>query len=129
MYVGARISQRGRSGKGMPMESHFAGGSSPKDRNRAAFAPDRPLIERWSALTAGGVPVAGGAPTVPRVRFGIQRARDLLVLDVEARGMVLKTATGGDPVLEVAAGQEDGARLIVSFPPQHIGERAWPESP
>ena len=111
--------------------SKSAGDPATSDTAGAAFAPDRPLAERAATLLAGGadLPItSGGGWTGPVVRFGVQRARDLLVLDVEARGMQLDTPTEGDPVLSVAAGQGDKARLIVSFPPQHVGEQAWLEN-
>ena len=57
--------------------------------------------------------------------FAVQRARDLLVLDVQARGMRLETGGEAGPRLVVADGQGDKARLVVGFPPQHIGEQAW----
>jgi hypothetical protein len=110
------------------MDAQFAGGPPLTGSGRHAFAPDRPLTERHATLIAGALPVTAGIPTVPGVRFGVQRARDLLVLDVEARGMRLLTATEGDPVLVVIAKHAGSARLIATFPPQHIGEQAWQES-
>ena len=99
-------------------------------RRRAAFVPDRPLFDRIEALI-GGIelgplqPVEPAEPPVPAVRFAVQRARDLLVLDVEARGMRLETTGDAGPRLVVDEGQAGKARLVVGFPPQHIGEQAW----
>jgi len=94
------------------------------------FVPDRPLFDRIAALIPGAQVAPQGPPpepAVPAVRFAVQRARDLLVLDVEARGMRLETTGEAGPRLVVADGQADKARFIVGFPPQHIGEQAWPE--
>jgi hypothetical protein len=60
------------------------------------------------------------------VRFALQRARDLVVLDVDAHGMRLETSNR-NPRLVVEAGEADRARLIVGFPPQHLGEESIPE--
>lgn len=112
------------------MESHVASGTpSPQAGAGAAdFVADRPLSERAATLLPDALPITIGDPSDPTVPFAVQRARDLLVLDVEARGMRLQTGGEGGPVLLVADGQGDNARLIVSFPPQHVGEQAWLES-
>jgi hypothetical protein len=62
---------------------------------------------------------------VPAVRFAVRRARDLVVLDVVALGMRLEVAGDRGPRLVVWAGHADEARLVVRFPPQHLGEQAW----
>jgi hypothetical protein len=62
---------------------------------------------------------------VPTVRFAVQRARDLVILDVVALGMRLETAGDLGPRLVVEAGHAGKARLVVGFPPQHLGEEAW----
>jgi hypothetical protein len=65
---------------------------------------------------------SGGVPTV---RFAVERARDLVILDVVALGMRLETTGDRGPRLVVEAGHAGKARLIVRFPPQHLGEQAW----
>ena len=96
-------------------------GGRPEDRTRSgdlAFLPDTMEMDTGEDAERG----------VPAVRFAVQRARDLVILDVVALGMRLETAGDLGPRLVVEIEHAGKARLVVRFPPQHLGEEAWEDT-
>ncbi len=95
-------------------------------RRASVFTSEVEAADRLTELIAGDArPAAADADAAaPGLSFVVRRARDLVVLEVDARGMRLETAGDAGPRL-VVEGVAGTARLIVRFAPQHIGEQAW----
>ena len=78
----------------------------------------------WRLLEPAGGP---GGEVPDSVRVDLIRAADLVSLSVEAVGCELRAGGGSPPALRPIEGRQ--ARLVVTYPYQHLAEAALYESP
>ena len=96
---------------------------SPARRRAVAVEPLR-FAAGWRLLE----PAAGAGGAVPdSVRVDLIRAADLVSLSVEAVGCELRAGGGSPPALRPIEGRQ--ARLVITYPYQHLAEAALYESP
>ncbi|WP_328377338.1 hypothetical protein OHB13_14250 [Streptomyces sp. NBC_00440] len=94
-----------------------------------------PLLHWWSsdAVTWGSEQLDASllparppppGPRLPDAQFLLVRPDDLVILGVRFSGFQQQASrTGGGTEL---VSMDDNARLVLTFPPQHIGEQTWP---
>jgi hypothetical protein len=90
-------------------------------RPRAVEADAFRFAAGWRLLGGGAEAEGEGAGAAePSLRFDVIRAADLVALSVQAEGCELVAGGDSPPVLRPIQGKE--ARLVVTFPHQHLAE-------